>query len=92
MNDIDWWAGENAEECMDAMAEFSGYAKEEMEEMINDGYPEEVLSKQMDKLTYMDSDNFDGSGECVKRSFKDQLNFLIKEETKFPCFFASTEY
>jgi len=92
MNDYDWWAGETKEECMEAMQEFSGYAKEEMQEMIDSGYPEKVSSKQMDNLTYVDSDNFDESGECVKRTFREQLDFLIKEGTKFPCFFASTEY
>jgi len=93
MNDVDWWAGETGEECMEAMQEFSGYAKEEIEEMIDDGYPCPVSETDLDRLTYIDTESTVGdSGEHVKRSFREELKRLVEAEEKFPCFFASTEW
>ena len=93
MNDVEWWAGENGEECMEAMKDFVGYAEDEIEEMIGDGYPTELSDADLDRLTFVDTDTIDPeSGECVKRSFREELKRIIDKGEEFPYPFASTEF
>ncbi len=87
MNDCDWYAGETAEDCLVEICKDWG---ETRETYIRDyDYPElsQLTDEQMEKLTFC-YDMLDGPTV----TFKERLDEMIKDEFKFPCFFASTEY
>lgn len=90
MNDCDWWAGENAEECLEGMKNFSGYGEDEIKDMIEDGYPVALTEEEINRLKFV-PDPYDSPNEGV-RTFKEELRRMIDAKEQFPCFFASTEY
>ena len=46
---------------------------------------QQLAAEQMNRLTFCDDDG-------TKRTFQEQLDKLITDGKKFPCFFASTEF
>ena len=90
MNDVDWFAGKNAEECWDKMKKLGMYGNDEIQDMKDEGYHLELGETEMNRLKFVD-DLYDPKDSST-RTFKEQLQKLINEEHKFPCFFASTEY
>ena len=81
LNDCDWWAGENLESVKKDYLKETGL---DAEEAFDD--PEEITEEIMNKGKYVDED---GKNE---RTFKEELDSMIKNGTKFPAFFASSEY
>ena len=91
MNDCDWWAGENLDDCLKGMAEEMGT---EVEKLSDDGYidePFELSEKTLNESTFVD--NLEAPIEKqIRRTFKEELNRLVATGAKFPCLFATTEF
>jgi NAD(P)H-hydrate repair Nnr-like enzyme with NAD(P)H-hydrate dehydratase domain len=88
MNDCDYVAAENIDDAKKALEETLGY-EQDPEDM-----PFVLTEKEMEKLKFLDCEP--GSEESKdpknKRSFKAQLEKMVVEGEKFPCFFASSEF
>lgn len=80
LDDIEWWAGESLEACIKAARAVCGaecYPGAEEE-------GSEVSEDDMRKLTVRDGD--------AATTFAEQVQFLIKSGTVFPCLFAAADY
>jgi len=84
MNDCDWWADFSPDEAKKNYSEFIDIDDGESE-------PVELTEEEMDRLTYATDDDYP-DGEVSTITFKQQIEYMIKNGEKFPCFFASTEY
>lgn len=84
MNDCDWCAGEDLESVIKFYLDFIGC---DADEALDN--PHELSESDMDRLIFT-PDSCSDSPE--KRSFRDELNRLLKVGEVFPMFFASTEY
>lgn len=78
MNDCDWYAGESFEDCKKEMIEQTGCNE------CDD--PRELTQAEMETTKFHNED--DGA----TRSFREQLDIDIDNESKFPKLFASTEF
>jgi hypothetical protein len=85
MNDCDWMAGEDVESCIVAYLEFTGCGDTPGARAEYIDEPHEVSDAVMDGFSFVDDDR-------TKRTFREQLQKLIDDGTKFPVFFASTEF
>ena len=85
MNEFDWWADFSPEE-----AKINYYNHIDIHD-DDESEPIELTIEQMSILKYT-ADVFDSSNKIQIISFQDQLDLMIKNGEKFPCFFASTEY
>lgn len=82
MNDCDWMAGEDLESVTaDYLENYTG--GQTAEEAFEDA-PFELPDEALDRLRFREEDG-------VRRTFREQLAFLIEGGQRFPCFFASTE-
>lgn len=81
LNDIEWWAGESLEACVEEAMRQSGLPRDEV---LQDGYGDELPQAALEKLRFHDED--------AERSFAEQLQREIAAGTKFPCMFAATEW
>ena len=84
MNESDWVAGENIESCKKFLSKLVDIPEDEV---IDEPY--ELSEKEIKKLIFIE-DIYDKNS--VKRTFKEELELLIKKGEEFPCFFAATEY
>ena len=84
MNESDWVAGENIESCKKFLCNLVDIPEDEV---IDEPY--ELSEKEIEKLIFIEDINDKNS---VKRTFKEELELLIKKGEEFPCFFATTEY
>jgi hypothetical protein len=87
MNDCDWVAAETKEEAIQCLAELLGDKPTDKFIEDNDIDPEVVSDERMLELKH---NGEDGAGPV--RTFREELDSLIKDGTKFPMHFASTEY
>ena len=85
LNDCEWVAGENLEDCKKFLCNLTQSPEDEV---IDDPY--ELSEEQKENLIFKE-DNYN-KDSSVKRTFKEELELLIKKGKKFPCFFATTEY
>ena len=84
MNDCEWVAGENLEDCEKFLCKLVQLPEDEI---IDDPY--ELSEEQKENLIFRE-DVYDKNS--IKRTFKEELELLIKKGKKFPCLFATTEY
>jgi hypothetical protein len=85
MNDCEWTAGDcTPEEMLAWYMQQTGCSREESTG-DEDGLPEELTAEDLDGLTFHCDDG-------TKRTFAEELERMIVEGQRFPCFFASTEY
>lgn len=88
MNDCDWIAAENLDEaklCLAVLIDRGVVDAKFEEEYLDDPY--EISEEQWDKLKFVDEDD-----PKDVRSFREELQRMMDKGTKFPAFFASTEY
>lgn len=90
VNDIDWFAGENADDCFKLLKEMGMYDDGDIQAMKDDGYPVELTDEDMDRLVFVD-DVYDNL-KSNKRTFREELQRRINAGEEFPCMFASSEY
>lgn len=86
VNDFDWWAGLDRKSVVDA------YNAEWPDEYLIEADLIELSELGMTTLIFdlKSSTHYDGNTtECT---FEEYLNILLAKDTKFPCFFASTEW
>lgn len=81
LNDCDWYAGNNLEDCINEAIKQTGLTREEIVDS-----PSELSDADMEKHHLHEEDKTD------KFTFRKSLDELIENNTVFPCFFASTEY
>ena len=82
LNQCDWWAGEDLETVKAAYLAEMGVDSE-----IDN--PHEVTDLELQTLKFVEGD------DPVPEegwTFKQQLDFMVLYDRKFPCFFASTEW
>jgi hypothetical protein len=82
-DDIEWWAGESLEACLEEARMQAGDP-----DAYNDSSEHQELDDQsMQTLTF-------STGLMIVPvcTFEEQLRQLIGEGTKFPCLFATTDY
>jgi hypothetical protein len=84
VNDCDWMAAATAEEAT------AGHKELGMDCDDDPAEPSALTEEDMQRLVFQDEDNT--TGEVTRRSFREQLDKMIAEGEKFPCFFASTEF
>lgn len=77
----DWFAATCLQEAIQCVKDT--YGASDLEEFVDDAY--QVPDADLDKLVYIES-------EDVKRTFREQLNKMLTDGSRFPCLFASTEY
>lgn len=87
INDVDWYAGETEEQVKKAYYDDNLNIFADFENI--DIQPKKLTEEQLDSLSYYDSL---GDSASSSRTFREQLDLLILANTKFPCFFATTEY
>lgn len=81
LDDVEWWAGESLQACID---EARAQAGEDCYEFAGeDGY--ELSDALMQSRRFTEDDG-------TQRSFAEQLQLLISEGATFPCLFAATEW
>ena len=86
LNDYDWWAGNTLEEVKKSYINETGVSKEEAFEE-----PYEVSEADMNKLKFYTTEHND-KGEEITRTFREELDYIIKEGQKFPCAFACMDW
>lgn len=96
MNDCDWYAAENLEDALKAMAKNVSCepTPETIAAMRKDfavDDPGGISDESMDRLIYTDDSELP-EGQIVKRTFREQLAHMVENGTDFPCIFATTEY
>ena len=79
LNEYEWWAGRSWKEVKKDYLELTGAPKEEAFEQ-----PYILPDKMMDELIFNDDNG-------IKRTFRKQLEKMIKEGWSFPCCFAVSE-
>ena len=84
MNESDWVAGENIKKCKKFLCNLVELPEDEV---IDEPY--ELSKEEIEKLIFIEDINDKNS---VKRTFKEELELLIKKGEEFPCFFAATEW
>lgn len=87
LTDEEWWAGETLQSCIDAAIECWGVDKDEQADMFDQA--SEMSEEAMDRLMFC----YDADDWSKKHSFRTELDMQIADPcTKFPKFFASTEW
>lgn len=82
LNDCDWWAGSDLESVKAAYLAETGV---DQDEAFDEPY--ELSEAQIERLKFRrDDDNH------TEATFKEELERMVAEGQKFPCFSASTEY
>lgn len=81
LNDCDWYAGNNLEDCINEAIKQTGLTREEVVDN-----PSELTDNDMEKCHLQEE------GKIDKLTFREALDDLIEDNVTFPCFFASTEY
>ena len=84
MNESDWVAGEDIENCKKFLSKLVDIPEDEV---IDEPY--ELSKEEIEKLIFIEDINDKNS---VKRTFKEELELLIKKGEEFPCFFATKEW
>lgn len=79
LDDVEYWAGTTAEECLAAARRETGEAYD-----MEPGYPQALSAEAMARMQFRDDD-----GET--RSFSAELHRLVAEGHKFPCLFSATD-
>lgn len=99
VTDVEWYAAETGEAAMAALKEANCYVDEDMADLANDGWPEELSDEDM--LTHMinveiwDNPADEAEGRAPRTEhipFKQELDRMIAAGTEFPCSFACSEY
>ena len=94
INDCEWFAGETLEEVLEC------YAKDWMNCSVQELFDEDYVYPKEDILEYddelLEKEKFhtveEDTDKLITFSFKQQLQKMINNGTKFPCLFASTEF
>jgi len=90
MNDYDWWADFSPEEARKNYFKWEidqvGISPEEV-----DSVPVELSKEEMMRLKFEKGEISPYYDDKII-SFQDQLDLMVNNGGKFPCFFASTEY
>ena len=84
VNACDWMAAATVEE---ATAKHKKLGMDCDDDPIE---PHPLTEEDMQRLIFQDED--DTTRAVTRRSFREQLDKMIAEGEKFPCFFASTEF
>ena len=84
INDYEWYAAETLDEAIAEAVRMSGLPADEAADD-----PVEITEKEMDQLTFFDDMSDPESSQT--RSFREQLQKMIDDGTKFPAYFAGTE-
>ena len=84
VNDCDWYAAYSLEEAIGACCEDTGMSRGEACDE-----PYQVSEADMDQLVYVDDP---GTGESVRRTFREELARMVGVGGLIPGFFATTEY
>jgi hypothetical protein len=83
LNDHEWWAGKSLDACVEEAGRTWGFSGEELAESVEDAY--EIADADLDALHL----SIDEQG--TKQTFREALNRMIAEQTRFPAFFAGLE-
>lgn len=86
LNDCDWYAGATLQECIDFCVKDTGVRPDE----AADSDARELTADEMERLKFVDGEPGDKAAPRI--TFTERLAQMIAEGTKFPAFFASTEY
>ena len=91
INDVEWWAGDcSPEAILAAYIKETGCSHEEATGDLAD-YPKPLGDSDLDVAFFQ---NTNDDGDCIEGriSFRARLSELVAEGTKFPCFFATSDY
>lgn len=83
MSDEEWVAAPSKFSALRWYMKETGLTKLDLED--DEDHPEEVSESEMDRLQFVEGDD-------TKKSFRAKLAELIKEGSKFPLWFAVTDY
>lgn len=90
MNDYDWFAGENAADCISKWCNEYEYTEADYADEYSDNgkFPRPLTDAEMDRLVVVSVDEND----APDMSFRSALDIMTRRGDSFPAMFASTEY